>query len=397
MNKMMDIFQTAFRLGLTSFGGPTAHLGYFREEYVIRKKWLDDQRYADLIALCQFLPGPASSQVGMAIGMMRGGFWGGVFSWLGFTLPSVLLMAVFAYVVQIGAVYGTDWIHGLKLAAIVIVAQAIWGMGRSLAPDKIRATIAILAAAITLIWPSFLTPILLIILSAIIGSWLRLSRTDSPSSEKSIPVSATMRAEETVFSPRLAIWSWVILAGLLALLPILRHLFPLHWLAVFDSFFRTGALVFGGGHVVLPLLEKEVVASGWISEMTFFAGYGAAQAVPGPLFTFASYLGAVMGGWSGVILATLAIFLPSFLMVAGALPFWHRWRNLPAWQSVLAGVNAAVVGVLLATFYDPLWTGTVLNAIDFSLIAMLFLMRVYWKWSPWLIVFVAAVSGWIFY
>ena len=326
----LEVFAVALRLGLTSFGGPIAHLGYFRDEYVVRRKWLDERSYADLVALCQFLPGPASSQVGMAIGIARAGIFGGLAAWLGFTLA------------VLGGTADAGWLHGLKVVAVAVVAQAVWGMAKNLCPDRQRASLAILAAIVTLAWPSAAGQLISIAAAGIFG-WLLL------------PPAGLGGEAHTQFpvSKRTAIIAWITFFALLFGLPIIRRLASSQTLAVFDSFFRVGSLVFGGGHVVLPLLQAEVVAPGWITNEQFVAGYGAAQAVPGPLFTFSAYLGAVMNGWSGALLCIVAIFLPSFLLVTATLPFWEALRRRAGFRSALSGVNAAVVGLLLAALYQP--------------------------------------------
>ena len=344
-----EVFLVALRLGLTSFGGPVAHLGYFRAEYVERRHWLDEHQYADLVGLCQFLPGPASSELGIAIGIMRAGLLGGLAAWLGFTLPSAVALTIFAAVVRHGGVLSAGWLHGLQLVAVAVVAQALWNMARSLAPDRARGTLALLAAIAALAWPSPATQVLVIAAAALLG-WRFLAGTVSPADTHApVPISRPV-----------AIGACVLFFGLLLALPIMRHLAPSQPLALLDSFYRAGALVFGGGHVVLPLLQAAVVPTGWVSAGHFVAGYGAAQAVPGPLFTFAAYLGAVEGpqpdGWIGATIALCAIFLPAFLLVVGSLPLWGVLRTRPAAQAALRGVNAAVVGLLLAALYTPVWT-----------------------------------------
>ncbi len=343
---VLQVFLVALRLGLTSFGGPIAHLGYFREEYVARRKWLDERSYADVVALCQFLPGPASSQVGIVVGIMRAGLAGGFAAWLGFTLPSAALLTVFAFGVTSFDLGDAGWLQGLKIVAVAVVAQAVWGMGRTLAPDRQRATIAAAAAIVALVWPTAWVQIAVIAAAVVGWALLRVDEPDAP--------------EERLASgiPRwLAVSALVVFFGSLAALPLLRQVEPAQWLALVDSFFRSGSLVFGGGHVVLPLLQAEVVPPGWVTQDQFIAGYGAAQAVPGPLFTFSAYLGAASGpapnGVAGAAIALGAIFAPSFLLVVGALPFWDLLRTKAAFQSALRGVNAAVVGILLAALYNP--------------------------------------------
>lgn len=383
----LEVLLVSTRLGLTSFGGPIAHLGYFRDEYVGRRKWLDEQSYADLVALCQFLPGPASSKVGIAVGIARAGLLGGLVSWIGFTLPSAAALVAFAYGVgALGAGGDAGWLHGLKIVAVAVVALAVWGMARALCPDRERATIAILGAMIALAWPTVGGQVLPIVLGGLIG-WRLLP-----------PVAAPPEIHQPFrVSRALGIVCWTLLFGLLAGLPLLRQAVPSQPLAMFDSFFRTGSLVFGGGHVVLPLLQAEVVGPGWVANEQFVAGYGAAQAVPGPLFTFAAYLGAVMGpepnGLGGAALALVAIFLPAFLMTVGALPFWAFLRALRAFQSALRGINAAVVGLLLAALYSPVWTSAIHAPKDFALGLVCFGLLAFWKWPPWLVVVLAALGG----
>jgi chromate transporter len=379
---LWELLLVSTRLGLTSFGGPIAHLGYFHEEYIRRRKWMDEKSYADLVALCQFLPGPASSQVGIGIGVMRAGLLGGLVAWIGFTLPSVIALVLFAVLLQGFDVGNAGWIHGLKIVAVAIVAHAILGMGQKLTPDRNRATIAIFAAIITLVWPTAASQISLIVIAGIIGTFLYKNTKIPGLPEIRVPLSRS-----------LAISCLAIFFGLLFLLPFLRGYTSFEWLAVFDSFYRAGSLVFGGGHVVLPLLEREVVPIGWVNKEAFLAGYGATQAVPGPLFTFAAYLGAIMNGWIGALIATIAIFLPAFLLVIGTLPFWDTLRRKPQIQGTLLGVNAAVVGILLAALYDPIWTSSILAPIDFALAATLFGMLVFWKLPPWVVVLTGALGG----
>jgi chromate transporter len=384
---LLEVLWVSTRLGLTSFGGPIAHLGYFHEEYVKRKQWLDEQSYADLVALCQFLPGPASSQVGIAIGIARARLLGGVAAWLGFTLPSALALMVFGLGVgAFASAADAGWLHGLKIVAVAVVAQAVWGMARSLCPDRERATIAILASIVTLAWPSAVGQVLSIALAGIAGVVIFPGSASSTVSHMRFPV-----------GKKTAIAAWVIFFILLAGLPLLRQIAPGHALEVFDSFFRVGSLVFGGGHVVLPLLQAEVVNPGWVTNEQFVAGYGAAQAVPGPLFTFSAYLGTVMGpepnGWPGALLALVAIFLPSFLLITGALPFWDLLRSVPVFQSALKGINAAVVGLLLAALYKPVWTSAIYSAADFGLGLVAFALLMFWRFPPWLVVVLTAFGG----
>ena len=379
----LEVLTVALRLGLTSFGGPIAHLGYFRDDYVVRRKWLDEKSYAELVALCQFLPGPASSQVGMAIGIARAGLPGALAAWLGFTLPSALLLVAFAFGVgAMGAAAAAGWLHGLKVVAVAVVAQAVWGMAKSLCPDRQRATLAILTAIMTLSWPTAVGQLLSIIAAGIIG-WTFLAPTGLGSqTHAQFPVSR-----------RAGVIAWVIFSALLLGLPLIRPLAQSHWLDVFDSFFRVGSLVFGGGHVVLPLLQTEIVGPGWVTNEQFVAGYGATQAVPGPLFTFSAYLGAVMNGWSGAALTLVAIFLPSFLLVVGALPFWDLLRAKSSFQSALSGINAAVVGLLLAALYQPVWTSAIHSPGDFALGLAGFGLLMFWQWPPWIVVVLSAAAG----
>lgn len=378
----VEILKVALRLGLTSFGGPIAHLAYFRNEYVKQRQWLDDETYADLVALCQVLPGPASSQVGMAVGMMRGGVWGGVASWIGFTLPSALALSLFAHFLSNYNLAESGWMHGLLVVAVAIVADAVWGMANNLTPDRARASIAVVAAITSVLVPSAAIQIVLIIVAGVIG-WLLLPKLRV--NEASRPLLPAGR--------RGAIVSLVAFALLLALLPIARQLFSYEWLAMTDSLYRVGSLVFGGGHVVLPLLSAEMIVPGWVTDTQFLAGYGAAQAVPGPLFTFAAYLGATMGGPWMALTAVIAIFLPSFLIVTAALPFWDVIRVKPSFRGALNGVNAAVVGILLAALYDPIWMTAIKAPRDFALALAAFALLRLWRTPAWAVVVFSAVAG----
>ena len=379
----LEVLWVSTRLGLTSFGGPIAHIGYFHEEYVKRRKWIDEQSYADLVALCQFLPGPASSQVSIAIGIGRARLPGGIAAWIGFTLPSAF--ALIAFGLGIGAFADTTdagWLHGLKVVAVAVVAQAIWGMACSLCPDRERATIAMFTSVVVLAWPSAIGQLSSIAIAGLVGSRIFPGTASSSISNMRFPI-----------GKKLAIAAWVIFFTLLVGLPLLRQIVDSHALRVFDSFFRVGSLVFGGGHVVLPLLQTEVVGPGWVSAEQFVAGYGATQAVPGPLFTFAAYLGAVMNGWTGAFLTLVAIFLPSFLLVIGALPFWDGLRTTPIFQSALKGINAAVVGLLLAALYNPVWASAIYSPADFALALIAFGLLMFWKCPPWLVVILTAAGG----
>jgi len=394
----LEVLLVALRLGLTSFGGPVAHLGYFREEYVVRRGWLDEQQYGDLVGLCQFLPGPASSELGIAIGITRAGLPGGLAAWLGFTLPSAVALTLFASVVRQGHVLGAGWLHGLQVVAVAVVAQALWGMARTLAPDRSRATVAIGAAITVLLWPTPLAQVLIIAAAGLLG-WRLLPAlaVPSPSPSSLSPLSSANGRARVGLTSRMAIGAWVLFFALLVGLPLLRQAVPSQPLALADSFYRAGALVFGGGHVVLPLLQSAVVPTGWVSSDSFVAGYGAAQAVPGPLFTFAAYLGAVEGprpnGALGAMIALVAIFLPSFLLVIGTLPLWSMLRTRPSVQAGLRGVNAAVVGLLLAALYTPVWTSAIARPADVALGLAAFGLLMVWRLPPWLVVILSAAGG----
>jgi len=383
-----EVLRIFLRLGLTSFGGPVAHLGYFRAEFIERRHWLDEGAYADIVALCQFLPGPASSQTGISIGLLRAGLPGALCAWLGFTAPSALAMILFGYgVTALGNLADSAWLHGLKIVAVAVVAQAVWGMARNLCPDRERATIAVGVAMVVLAIPSALGQIGAIAGGGLVGWWLLRNGPQLPEQELL-----------AIHLPRA--WSIAALASFLALLvglPMLAAANPSHALVLFDSFYRSGSLVFGGGHVVLPLLQAAVVPPGWVTNDAFLAGYGAAQAVPGPLFTFSAYLGTVMGpapnGWLGGLICLAAIFLPSFLLLIGVLPFWDTLRRRSGVRSALRGVNAAVVGLLLAALYRPVWTSAILGPADFAIGILAFLMLALWAMPPWLVVIFGAVAA----
>lgn len=380
-----EVFLAFLWLGLTSFGGPVAHLGYFRTEFVARRKWLTEQAYADLVALCQFLPGPASSQVGFALGLLRAGPWGAAMAWLAFTLPSAIVLVLFAFgAAVLDGPIASGIIHGLKVVAVAIVAHAVWGMARNLCPDKTRAGIALAAVFIVVMVSGPLGQVAAIILGGIVG--LALYRESAAvSADDSLHFSVSRQAG------RVALGLFV---GLLILLPLLAG--TAGWLGIADSFYRSGALVFGGGHVVLPLLEAEVVQSGWITPDEFLAGYGAAQAVPGPLFTFAAYLGALLPGINGLIgalLALLAIFIPGFLLLVGVLPFWTQFRQWSSAQALMRGANAAVVGILGAALYQPVWTSAIIGPYEFALALTGFLLLTLWKLPAWVVVIIVALGG----
>jgi chromate transporter len=382
--KVLLIF---LKLGLSYFGGPIAHIGYFRDEFVVRRRWLDDQAYADLVALCQFLPGPASSQVGFSVGLMRAGYLGGAAAWTGFTLPSAILLVLFAYGAgNLHGAIGAGLLHGLKLVAVAIVAQAVWGMARTLRPDRERASIAAVAALIILFSGSSIAQIGAIAFGALAGLWLCRYGQPVQSGHVVVPVSR-----------RVGIAALIVFFVLLAGLPLLRNLGAGSGAELFDAFYRSGALVFGGGHVVLPLLREAFVTPGWVSDDTFLAGYGAAQAVPGPLFTFAAYLGAVANpsphGVPGAILGLIGIFLPGILVLLGALPFWDALRNKTGAQAMMRGVNAAVVGLLGAALYNPVWTSSVHARGDFAIALTGFVLLTAWRAPPLVVVIVSAVGG----
>jgi chromate transporter len=382
-----EVLLVFLRLGLTSFGGPIAHLGYFHEEFVVRRKWLDEQAYVDLVALCQFLPGPASSQVGFSIGLMRAGYGGALAAWTGFTLPSAIAIVLFAYGAGalIGPV-GTGLLHGLKLVAVAIVAQAVWGMARTLCPDKERASIAVVAALVILFSTSSVAQIGAILFGGVAG--LLLCRGAPPVAIGHMPMPVSRAVGVTAL-----ILYFVFLLGL----PLVQRLAGSTAVALFDAFYRSGALVFGGGHVVLPLLRQAFVAPGWVSDDTFLAGYGAAQAVPGPLFTFAAYLGTAVrvapNGIPGAALGLIGIFLPGILILLGTLPFWDSFRRRESAQAAMRGVNAAVVGLLGAALYNPLWTTSVRSPADFAVALVGFVLLTVWRTPPLIVVIVCAAAG----
>ncbi|MDF2613821.1 MAG: chromate ion transporter family protein [Clostridia bacterium] len=379
---LLEVLKVSTKLGLTSFGGPIAHLAYFHNEYIRKRKWMDERSYADLVALCQFLPGPASSQIGIGIGTMRAGLLGGVMAWIGFTMPSVIAMVLFAFLLKGFNIGNSGLIYGLKIVAVAIVAHAVLSMGQKLASDRIKATIALISAAIVLLWQTAFSLVAVIILSGLLGLFMYRK---TPLPEHTV---APIKINK-IFS----VFCIIAFFSLLFILPLLRELISSQSIALFDSFYRSGSLVFGGGHVVLPLLERELVPVGWVSEQDFLTGYGATQAVPGPLFTFSAYLGAIAHGIPGAIAATIGVFLPSFLLVIGVLPFWNILRQNTKIQGALVGINAAVVGLLLAALYNPLWTTAIRSSKDFVLAAALFIMLIFWKLPPWVIVITGALGG----
>lgn len=383
-----SVFLVFLRLGLSSFGGPVAHLGYFRDEFVTRRGWLAERDYADLVALCQFLPGPASSQVGIGIGLARCGLPGALAAWAGFTLPSAVLLVLFAMgLARSEVLVGPGALHGLKVVAVAVVAQAVWGMARSFCTDVPRVVLMLLAAGLALFLPFALGQVAVMLVAGVAGLML---------------FAATPQVAGASLSPtigrRTGLACLLVFFALLLGLPILAGAFPNQALDMIDAFYRAGSLVFGGGHVVLPLLQTEVVTPGWVDEDAFLAGYGAAQAVPGPLFTFAAFLGAASlvgpGGWTGAAIALMAIFLPSFLLVTGVFPFWDRLRADARMCAALAGVNAAVVGLLLAALYTPVWTGAIRSTQDLVLGLVAFVALMFWKLPPWFVVAACVVVGW---
>jgi len=388
VGSVAEVFAAFLKLGLTSFGGPIAHLGYFRAEFVERRKWLNESSYADVVALCQFLPGPASSQVGFTLGILRGnGLLGGLAAWFAFTMPSAIILFAFA----LGATALTGPIaegilHGLKLVAVAVVAQAIWGMANSLTPDRERVAIALVAVAIVVFVGGSVGQISAIVIGAMAG--LRLCRADGPAPTGHLSLSVSRRAGMVALA---------LFAILFVIAPLLTARTGSHGFALFDAFYRSGSLVFGGGHVVLPLLQAETVTPGWISNADFLAGYGVAQAMPGPLFTFAAYLGAVMGpppnGLAGATIALVALSLPGLLLVYGMLPFWDMLRLRPTAQAAMRGTNAAVVGILGAALYSPVWTSAVLTPRDFAVALTGFLLLTVWKLAPWIVVVLLAAAG----
>lgn len=386
-----QLFLVFLKLGLISFGGPIAHLGYFRDEFVKKLKWVSDHAYGDLVALCQFLPGPGSSQVGIAIGLSKGGIRGSIVAWLGFTMPSALIMIAFGLILTKTRVnLNQPWIHGLKLVAVPVVAQALWGMGKNLCPDKKRASLAVFACIGASLIPSAFGQIVMILSGGVLGLIFLTPDKKLPESELTVPLS---RQNGRIF---LVIF-FILLFGL----PLISVYIPYYSFHLFESFYKVGALVFGGGHVVLPLLQTEVVSNGWVDQSLFLAGYGAAQAIPGPMFTFSAYLGAVSNltpnGWLGGLIALVAIFLPSFLLIMGILPLWQKIRNYGFMQRTILGVNAAVVGLLLSAFYKPIWSTAILSMNDYLLAMMAFILLEFWKIPVWIIVLFCAIFtglGW---
>ena len=386
LTKLLEIFFVSFKLGCTSFGGPTAHLAFFQHEYVQKRKWLTANDYSHLVALCQFLPGPASSQVGMGIGLLRGGILGSFVSFLGFTLPSVLLLTLFAYL-SAHTKMDMGWIHGLKLVAVAIVAQAIWDMSKKLLPSNLHFLIAILSLATILLWGNMFAQVVVIALAGLTGSRLFKQKSDiADTSHDALPISKTMGG------CLIAVFVMLLIA-----LPLANSYLKVEWLTIIEKCYLAGALVFGGGHVVLPLLESQFVQSGFMSSSDFIAGYGLTQAMPGPLFTFASYIGMVVAGVPGAVLATIAIFLPAFLLIVGAMPFWLTISRHAALQGAMVGANAAVVGILGGAFIHPIVTQSIQSGLDMLLVAIFLWLSIRRAFPPYLLVLLGIVFGLIWY
>tara|TARA_R110002110_G_scaffold414147_3_gene643452 strand:- start:20862 stop:22073 length:1212 start_codon:yes stop_codon:yes gene_type:complete len=386
------IFWAFLVLGATAFGGPVAHFGYFRTEFVDRRGWVDARGFADLVSLCQFLPGPASSQTGIAIGMIQRGWPGGIAAWLGFTTPAAIIMIGLGFGLSFSeTAAGQGIVHGLKLAAVAVVANALWGMAKNACGDAMRASFAAIACVIILFAVAAWFQLLVIAAAAIAGS---LILRDAPLDTSDGPSSSGNRA--------VGLLLLIVFLLLLLGLPILAETMKSGNLDAFSGFYRVGSLVFGGGHVVLPLLEAEVVPTGWTSTDAFLAGYGAAQAIPGPMFALTGYLGNVIdpgngyvGGWAGGVLAIVAVFLPSFLLLGATLPYWDALRSRDRVRAALSGVNAAVVGLLLAVLFTPVWTSSVRDASDFATVVVAAVLLAVWKLPPWLVVMLAAVAGFL--
>lgn len=378
---MLQLFFIFLKLGLTSFGGPVAHLGFFHHEFVTKKKWLNDSEYAELVALCQLLPGPASSQVGMAIGYYRAGVWGSILTWVAFTLPSALLLVLFATSMNsISNIFGNDWLHGLKIAAVAVVAHAVWEMAKKFCTGTVKILITLLTAISCLTIQNTWIQIFLILIGAAIGIlFLKSSKISS------------FHTRKIAYNKKLSLLLLFLFLILLFGLPFFSNHFNSIDIKLADIFYRVGALVFGGGHVVLPLIQTSLVDSGFITKEVFWAGYGAAQAIPGPLFTISAYLGFMANQWMGATVALLMIFLPSFLLIIGALPFWEKIRLHQNVQTALAGVNAVVVGLLIAAFYNPVWTSAVFDGKDFVVTLILFLLLLFKKIPSYLVVFISLV------
>lgn len=385
--RWIEIFVVTLRLGLTSFGGPIAHLGYFHEEYVQKRKWLDEKSYLDLVALSQFLPGPASSQTGIGIGVMRGGVVGGIVAFLGFSLPSVIALMAFASLLTTFGIEDSVAIRGLQIVAVAVVAKAVLGMAEKSTPTLMTKLIALFGLLITLLWQTAYAQIIVILLAGLIG-FIIFKESDQQTH---------LSTSEFPISYRVGYICLTLFFSLLIILPIISSMVNLPWLTLFDSFYRSGSLVYGGGHVVLPLLEQEIVTAGWMTQQEFLTGFGATQAVPGPMFTFSAYIGTIINGWLIGFLSFLAIFLPAILLIIGVLPFWESLRNKPQIKSALIGVNASVVGILISALYSPIWTNAVQTTTDFALVAILFSMLSFLKLPSWSVVIAGIVGGLILF
>ncbi|MFT6088168.1 MAG: chromate transporter [Glaciecola sp.] len=383
----VQVFLVFLKLGFTAFGGPVAHIAFFREEFVVRKRWMTESDYAEIVALCHFLPGPASSQVGLTIGLSRGGYLGSLAAWLGFTMPSAILLLFLALgYSNYGDVISLGLLTGLKIVTVAVVAQAVWGMSKSICIDNTRITMMLLSAVGVLLFQSVYTPLGVMALAGIVGVWLFKPTLDLSESGLAFSISS--------FSG--ALWFFVFILFLFGL-PIIQLFVDQPLVDVVSAFFRSGSLVFGGGHVVLPLLEAEMVKTGWVTKDAFLAGYGATQAVPGPLFTFAAFLGGILNGpisgVLGALVALLSIFLPSFLLVYSVLPFWKSLRVKPRIRAALAGINSSVVGILFAVLYQPVFLGGVSAPDDFIGVIIAFWALMYWKLPPWLVVIAGGAIG----
>lgn len=386
IRSVLHLFVIFLRLGLTSFGGPVAHFGYFRAEFVDKRKWFTVHSYTDIIALCQLLPGPASSQLAIAIGLSRARYIGAIVAWFGFTMPSAILLVLFAYGLNIFGDVSAGWIQGLKIVAVAVVAQAVWIMWNVLCPTRLHSTFSIIGALIVLFYPTALGQVLAIIGGGVLGCIFLKNHVKLP--HEAIPVH---------ISKIVATVALIIFCGLLFLLPIFTQLTDNQAFYLFESFFRTGSLVFGGGHVVLPLLQSVVVPTGMVSNSVFLAGYGAAQAIPGPLFSFSAFLGAISNiqpnGVNGAAICLFSIYLPSFLLIIGLFPFWENLRKYEIMKGAMTGVNTSVVGLVLAALYSPVWTSTVHTITDFSMVLAAYLLLSFWKMTPWLVVILGALVG----
>lgn len=386
----MEIFWIFWRLGLTSFGGPVAHLGYFRKEFVVRRQWLDERAYGDLVSLCQFLPGPASSQLGMAIGLLRAGIPGSIAAWLGFTLPSAMALVIFGLLLpSLDRYASSGWVHGLKIVTVAVVAQAVVVMSGSLCPDRPRLLLALVSAGIVLAIPSIFTQMAVMVLGALTALWLFKSSSE--------PVRLSIASG---VSPKTGTFFLLSFAGLLIALPTLATASGQYLIKLVDVFYRAGALVFGGGHVVLPLLQSQIVTHGWVLNDIFLAGYGAAQAAPGPLFSFAAFVGAVSSqnpsGWIGSIAALVAIFLSGYLLIIGVLPFWESLQRLDGVRRAMTGINASVVGILLAALFNPVMTNAVHSITDLAAAVVCYILLKIFSRAPWTVIILLVVFGGIF-